>query len=123
MAAAAVDYAKRLGIRLESPRQAIVNLSGGNQQKAILARWMMRRCDVMVLDEPTRGIDVNAKFEIQQVLRRLTQEGLSIIYISSEMKEILDISDRVLVMREGRMKGIVDPTNLSQEALLQMEMT
>ena len=123
MAAAAVDYAKRLEIRLESPRQAIVNLSGGNQQKAILARWMMRRCDVMVLDEPTRGIDVNSKFEIQQVLRRLTQVGLSIIYISSEMKEILDISDRVLVMREGRMKGIIDPTNLSQEALLQMEMT
>jgi ABC-type sugar transport system ATPase subunit len=123
IAAAAIDYAKRLGIRVESPRQAIVSLSGGNQQKAILARWMMKRCDVMVLDEPTRGIDVNAKFEIQQVLRRLTQEGLSIIYISSEMKEILDISDRVLVMAEGRMKGIVDPANLSQESLLQMEMT
>jgi ABC-type sugar transport system ATPase subunit len=123
MVAAATDYARRLGIRVESPRQTIMSLSGGNQQKAILARWLMRRCNIMVLDEPTRGIDVNAKFEIQQLLRRLTEEGLSIIYISSEMKEILDIADRVLVMSEGRMKGIVDPAKLTQEALLQMEMT
>lgn len=104
-------------------RDPITSLSGGNQQKFIIARWLMRDAKVLVMDEPTRGIDVNAKFEIQSVLRKLTEErGLSIIVISSEMEELLDVADRILVMHEGRVKGVVDRQDATQEGLLQMAM-
>jgi len=101
----------------------ISSLSGGNQQKFIIARWLMRDAHVLILDEPTRGIDVNAKFEIQAVLRRLTEErGLSIVVISSEMEELLDVADRILVMHEGAVKGIVDRKDATQEGLLKLAM-
>ena len=116
--------AQQLKAKFNSLKDPITSLSGGNQQKFIIARWLMRDAKVMILDEPTRGIDVNAKFEIQSVLRRLTEErGLSIIVISSEMEELLDVADRILVMHEGTVKGVVDRGNATQEGLLQMAMS
>ncbi|RMC37959.1 sugar ABC transporter ATP-binding protein [Paracoccus alkanivorans] len=107
--------------RLDDP---ITSLSGGNQQKFIIARWLMRDAKVLIMDEPTRGIDVNAKLEIQTVLRRLTEErGLSIILISSEMEELLDVADRILVMHEGEVKGCVDRKDTTQEQLLELAMS
>lgn len=107
--------------RLSDP---ITSLSGGNQQKFIIARWLMRDAKILIMDEPTRGIDVNAKLEIQTVLRRLTEErGLSIILISSEMEELLDVADRILVMHEGEVKGCVDRDKTTQEHLLELAMS
>ena len=79
------------GIKTSQTETPIKNLSGGNQQKVIIARWLLKNCRILILDEPTRGIDVKAKFEIQSFLRELTKEGLSIIYISSEMEEVLEV--------------------------------
>ena len=116
--------AVQMKAKFNSLMDPITSLSGGNQQKFIIARWLMRDAKVMIMDEPTRGIDVNAKFEIQSVLRRLTEErGLSIIVISSEMEELLDVADRILVMHEGTAKGVVDRQNATQEGLLQMAMS
>jgi ribose transport system ATP-binding protein len=118
------DYLDRLKTKLNSPRDLITSLSGGNQQKVIIARWLMKESRILIMDEPTRGIDVNAKFEIQALLRRLTDErGLSIILISSELEEVLDISDRILVMHEGQMKGICAAKEATQESLLQLAMS
>lgn len=116
--------AKQMKAKFNSLKDPITSLSGGNQQKFIIARWLMRDAHVLIMDEPTRGIDVNAKFEIQSVLRKLTEErGLSIIVISSEMEELLDVADRILVMHEGKVKGVVDRQEASQESLLQMAMS
>ena len=119
---AAEGYIRSIPIKAGTPHQPIANLSGGNQQKAILARWLMSSCRILILDEPTRGIDVNAKREIQLLLRRLAQDGLSIIYISSELQEILDVSDRVLLMHEGRVRGTVATEGATQESLLAIAM-
>ncbi|HEY5952734.1 MAG TPA: sugar ABC transporter ATP-binding protein [Terrimicrobiaceae bacterium] len=118
----AVEYMRRLTIRAQTPRMPLKNLSGGNQQKTILARWLLSNCRILILDEPTRGIDVNAKFEIQTLLRELAGQGLSMIYISSEMQEILEVSDRILVMHEGRVKGVVETPTTTQETLLGLAM-
>jgi ribose transport system ATP-binding protein len=117
-------YVDRLRIKIGSPSDRITSLSGGNQQKVIIGRWLMRDARILIMDEPTRGIDVNAKFEIQNELRRFTDEaGLSIIFISSELEEVIDVSDRVLVMHEGRVKGTVRATEATQESLLQLSMS
>ncbi len=117
------ELARQMKAKFNSLKDPITSLSGGNQQKFIIARWLMRDAHVLIMDEPTRGIDVNAKFEIQSVLRKLTEErGLSIIVISSEMEELLDVADRILVMHEGRVKGIVERSDATQEGLLQMAM-
>ena len=89
----------------------------------ILARWLMRGVKVLILDEPTRGIDVHAKFEIQTVLRQLCDAGLSVVYISSELAEVLEVSDRILVLHEGRVKGCQRADEATQESLLQMAMS
>lgn len=123
VAEAAASYISRLNIRTASSKLPIASLSGGNQQKAIIARWLMKNCSILILDEPTRGIDVNAKFEIQALLTELTRSGLSIVFISSEMQEVVDVSDRVLVLHEGRVKGLVETHSASQERLLQIAMT
>ncbi len=116
--------AQLMKAKFNSLKDPITSLSGGNQQKFIIARWLMRDAKVMIMDEPTRGIDVNAKFEIQSVLRRLTEDrGISIIVISSEMEELLDVADRILVMHEGFVKGVVDRQNATQEGLLQLAMS
>ena len=114
----------RMRTKLHSLRDPISSLSGGNQQKVIIARWLLKEARILLMDEPTRGIDVNAKYEIQAELRRLTEErGLSILLISSEMEEVLDVADRILVMHEGRAKGIRPASAETQESLLQLAMT
>ena len=117
------EYIRRIGIKTSQTETPIKNLSGGNQQKVIIARWLLKNCRILILDEPTRGIDVKAKFEIQSFLRELTKEGLSIIYISSEMEEVLEVSDRILVMHLGEVKGIVEADQATQEGLLGIAMS
>ena len=117
------SYVNRLGIKIGKPKDEITSLSGGNQQKVIIARWLMKKAKILIMDEPTRGIDVNAKFEIQQELRRFTASGLSIIFISSEIEELIDVSDRILVMHEGHMKGICNTSETSPEQLMQLAMS
>lgn len=116
-------YIDRVRIKLGSPSDPITSLSGGNQQKVILARWLMKESRILILDEPTRGIDVNAKVDIQSQLRTLAGAGLSIIYISSELQEVIDVSDRVLVMHEGHVKGISQAGTATQESLLATAMS
>lgn len=117
-------YAQSLKAKFGSLKDPITSLSGGNQQKFIIARWLMKDAHVLIMDEPTRGIDVNAKAEIQAVLRSLTEErGLSIILISSEMEELMDVADRILVMHEGEVKGIVDRREATHEGLLRLAMS
>jgi ribose transport system ATP-binding protein len=117
-------FVQRLRIKLGSARDPITSLSGGNQQKVIIGRWLMQNARVLIMDEPTRGIDVAAKFEIQNELRRFTdKEGLSIVFISSELEEVLDVSDRIVVMHEGKVKGIPTAASATQESLLQLAMS
>lgn len=112
------EYVQKLRIKLKDIDTPIANLSGGNQQKVILARWLAKNVQILILDEPTRGIDVNAKTEIHDLLFSLAQEGITIIVISSEMDELLLLSDRVMVMHEGVCKGIIDSTDVTQEDIL-----
>ena len=117
------SYVERLGIKIGKQKDKITSLSGGNQQKTIIARWLMKNSKILIMDEPTRGIDVNAKFEIQRELRKFTDNGLSIIFISSEIEEVINVSDRIMVMHEGRVKGIVNAAEASPERLLQLAMS
>ncbi|WP_200832499.1 sugar ABC transporter ATP-binding protein [Candidatus Halocynthiibacter alkanivorans] len=103
----AVRYIRQLGIRTPSDRQEVRLLSGGNQQKVVIAKWLLRDCDILIFDEPTRGIDVGAKAEIYKLLEALTKEGKSIIVISSELPEVMRLSHRIAVMCEGRLTGVL----------------
>ncbi len=96
------EYIELLGIVTPSPDQLVKNLSGGNQQKVILARWLATNPKVLILDEPTRGIDVGAKAEIQKLVLKLAEEGKSCVFISSELEEVLRVSDRVAVLRDHK---------------------
>ncbi|SSY80094.1 galactose/methyl galactoside ABC transporter ATP-binding protein MglA [Alysiella crassa] len=109
-------------MRVKTPNQAtrIGSLSGGNQQKVILGRWLLTHPDILMLDEPTRGIDIGAKFEIYQLIADLAKRGKSVIMISSEMPELLGVSDRILVMSAGKVAGIVETAKTSQEEILQL---
>ena len=98
----------------------VFSLSGGNQQKVILAKWMVREPDILILDEPTRGIDVGAKSEIYQLMMELVKQGKSIIMVSSELPELIGMCDRVYVMHEGYMTGMLEKDELSQEAVMQL---
>jgi ribose transport system ATP-binding protein len=109
-----------LKIKTPSTEVAASNLSGGNQQKVVLARWLSLDPKVILFDEPTRGIDVGAKAEIYQLMRRLADEGVAIVMISSDMEEILGNSDRVAVMHEGRISGVLDRPECSQEAIMRL---
>jgi len=100
--------------------QQVQNLSGGNQQKVVLAKWLSQRLDVLILDEPTRGVDVGAKEEIYRLMEVLTSEGLGILMISSELEEVLSMSDRVLVMHEGRITGELPAEQMSEESIMQL---
>ncbi len=95
-----------------------MNLSGGNQQKVLLARWLLTAPDLLIVDEPTRGIDVGAKSEIHELLSKLAGEGKAIIVISSEMPEVMGISDRIVVMHEGEVTGVLNRDQFSQELLM-----
>jgi L-arabinose transport system ATP-binding protein len=107
-----------LGIRTPSPRQMMRNLSGGNQQKAILGRWLSESVRVLLLDEPTRGIDVGAKAEIYRVMMDLSGQGMAIVMVSSELSEVLGVSDRILVMREGVLAGDLPRDEATPEKVL-----
>jgi putative multiple sugar transport system ATP-binding protein len=98
--------------------QLAVNLSGGNQQKVVLSKWLFANPDILILDEPTRGIDVGAKFEIYTIINRLASEGKGIILISSELPEILGMSDRIYVMRNGKIVGELPAEEASQEKIM-----
>ncbi|MGC3995803.1 MAG: sugar ABC transporter ATP-binding protein [Propionicimonas sp.] len=111
---------KLLNIKTPSVNQLVKYLSGGNQQKAIIARWLVKDCDVLIFDEPTRGIDVGAKEEIYQLLNRLAAEGKSIVMISSELPEILRMSHRVVVMAEGRVTGVLSAEEANQESIMRL---
>ncbi len=116
-------FVESLRIRVSGHEQLVMNLSGGNQQKVVLAKWLERNADIMIFDEPTRGIDVGTKYEIYLLMNRLLAEGKAIIMISSELPEVLGMSDRVIVMHEGRIKGeITDMANATQEDVLSMAM-
>jgi D-xylose transport system ATP-binding protein len=108
----------RLGLKTASPFLPITALSGGNQQKAVLSKMLLTRPQVLILDEPTRGVDVGAKFEIYKLMLELASQGMSIIMVSSELAEVLGVSDRVLVMGEGKLRGDFINENLTQETLL-----
>ncbi len=114
----AEEYRKKLNIKTPSILQKTGNLSGGNQQKVMLSRWIFADPDVLILDEPTRGIDVGAKYEIYTIINQLAAEGKAVIIISSELPEILGMSDRVYVMNEGRIVGELDKANASQESIM-----
>ncbi len=107
-----------MNIRTPSLEQRVLNLSGGNQQKVVLAKWLASNPKVLILDEPTRGIDVGAKAEVYEIMNNLVQQGIGIIMISSEMPEILAISDRILVMFEGRIMGELSRANATQERIM-----
>jgi ABC-type sugar transport system ATPase subunit len=110
-----------LRIKVPSQETAARNLSGGNQQKVVLAKWLARQCDVLIFDEPTRGVDVGAKFEIYQLINELAGEGKAIIIVSSELPEVLGMADRIVVMHEGRVTGeIAEPSRATQEDIMEL---
>ncbi len=115
---AAQKYVDLLRTKTPGVDQLVVNLSGGNQQKVVIAKWLIRNCDILIFDEPTRGIDVGAKSEIYQLMNELAAEGKSIIMISSEMTEILRMSDRIIIMCEGRKTGELAIEEATQERIM-----
>lgn len=114
------QYKQSLNIKAPSVEQLVGNLSGGNQQKVSLGKWLYVKPDVLILDEPTRGIDVGAKFEIYTIMNQLIQDGMSIIMISSELNEVLGMSDRIYVMAEGKIKGELSIEDASQEKVMEL---
>ncbi|ACK41719.1 MULTISPECIES: sugar ABC transporter ATP-binding protein [Dictyoglomus] len=113
-------YFELLDIRASGIRQKVMSLSGGNQQKVVLAKWLATKPKILILDEPTRGIDVGAKVAIYQLINKLAQEGYGIILISSEMPEIIGMSDRIIIMHEGRIVGTISRREATQEKILSM---
>lgn len=119
----AEHYRRAMNIRTPSVAQRVMNLSGGNQQKVVLSKWLFTRPEVLILDEPTRGIDVGAKFEIYGIINQLSEQGRGVIMISSEMPELLGMSDRIYVMNEGRFVGELDASEASQERIMSLIVT
>ena len=118
--ASAWEYVKALKTKTPTVDTEVVNLSGGNQQKVVIAKWLVRDCEILIFDEPTRGIDVGAKSEIYTLMNELVAQGKSIIMISSEMTEVLRMSDRVIVMCEGRKTGEIDISEATQENIMHL---
>jgi ABC-type sugar transport system ATPase subunit len=116
--AIATDYFQRLQIHATGISQLVQALSGGNQQKVVIAKWLATRPRVLILDEPTRGIDIGAKVEVHRLISQLATEGMAIMMISSELPEVLAMSDRILVMHEGRITGEFARDEASQERIL-----
>ncbi|MFJ4569652.1 sugar ABC transporter ATP-binding protein [Streptomyces caelestis] len=113
---------RELSLRPDNPSVPVRTLSGGNQQKAVLARWLLRGCKVLLLDEPTRGVDVGARAELYAVVRRLADEGLAVLLVSSEVPEVLGLADRVLVLREGRVVHTAPARELDEHRVLDLVM-
>ncbi|MEU3681555.1 sugar ABC transporter ATP-binding protein [Streptomyces sp. NPDC030592] len=119
---AAREATRELSLRPDNPSVPVRTLSGGNQQKAVLARWLLRGCRVLLLDEPTRGVDVGARAELYAVIRRLADEGLAVLLVSSEVPEVLGLADRVLVLREGRVVHEAPARELDEPRVLDLVM-
>jgi ribose transport system ATP-binding protein len=119
MRADSTDILRRVALRPMQIDREIRKFSGGNQQKAIIARWLMADCDVIILDEPTRGIDVGAKQEVYDLIDALARAGKAIVVVSSELPEIIRLSDRVMVVREGRNAAVLDAAELSEKRILE----
>lgn len=115
----AEEYRKKINVKTNSIHQSVGSLSGGNQQKVVLAKWMMTLPDILILDEPTRGIDVGAKYEIYCVINELAKAGKAVVVISSEMPEVIGTCDRVYVLNEGHIAGELNKSELSQERIMQ----
>ena len=107
-----------VNIKVPALDSAVSTLSGGNQQKVAIAKWLLTEPRILMLDEPTRGIDVGTKYQIYEIMDRLAAEGMAIVMVSSELPEILGMSDRVLVMREGRVAGILDREEADPESIM-----
>ena len=116
------ELVEKLKIKIAGVEEPVSTLSGGNQQKVALAKWLGSECKILIFDEPTRGVDVGAKVEIYKIMNRLAEEGAAIIMISSEMPEIIGMSDRVIVMREGRVTGELNKQELNEENLIKLSM-
>ena len=114
------QYKSSMNIKAPSIEQKVGNLSGGNQQKVSFAKWLFVSPKLLILDEPTRGIDVGAKYEIYTIINSLIAQGLSIIMISSELPETIGMSDRIYVMAEGKIAGVVSGDDANQETIMQM---
>ena len=117
------EWMDRLGVKAASPQVAVETLSGGNQQKVALAKWLATSPRVILLDEPTRGVDVGAKAEIYALIRKLAEDGTAVLAISSELPELLQISDRIAVMAQGRIAGVVAAADATEESLLELAFT
>ena len=119
----AESYRQRLSVRCRGLQQTVQTLSGGNQQKVVLSKWLMAEPDVLMLDEPTRGIDVGAKYEIYTIINKLALEGKAVLMISSEMPELLGMCDRIYVVNGGEIAGVLDRSEASQETIMKIIMT
>jgi rhamnose transport system ATP-binding protein len=118
----AYEFKNRLQIKTPSLLHEVGKLSGGNQQKVMLSKWLNTHPKIFILDEPTRGIDVGTKVEVHTIIKKLADEGMAIIFISSDLPEVIAMSDRILVMREGRQMGIVESNNSTQETIMSLAM-
>jgi ribose transport system ATP-binding protein len=116
----AESFVKKLSIKLSSVHAPVRSLSGGNQQKAVLARWLATNPRILILDEPTHGVDIGAKSEIYKLIRDLAETGMGIILISSELPEIMAMSDRIAVMHEGRLAGILDHAEATENKIMEL---
>ena len=114
------EFIDKMRTKTPSQEQRVANLSGGNQQKVMIGRWLATDPKILILDEPTRGVDVGAKAEIYEIMNELTKQGVSIIMISSELPEIINMADRVYVMYEGRVTGCIPYQDVSQEAIMKL---
>ncbi|MBT5380080.1 MAG: sugar ABC transporter ATP-binding protein, partial [Opitutae bacterium] len=110
----------RMGVKTPGDRQVIRYLSGGNQQKVVLGKWLAMEPGILLLDEPTRGIDIGAKREIYNLMEELAAKGVAILFVSSEMEEVLGMADRAIVMHEGRITGELTRDQLTEEAIMQL---
>ena len=117
---AANEWIEMLDVRPPDPENLAMALSGGNQQKVVLAKWISTQAKVLIVDEPTNGVDIGAKDEIHKILRKLAADGMAVIVISSELPEILTVSDRIMVMRRGKISGFLDNDNLTQEMIMNL---
>jgi ribose transport system ATP-binding protein len=113
-----LEAIKKLNIRCVGPNQACKFLSGGNQQKVVFAKWIYTNPRVLILDEPTRGVDVGAKKEIYTIINELAANGVAVIFVSSELPEVLGMSDRIMTIREGKIGGIIDASDATQESVM-----
>ena len=116
---ASQEYKEKINVKATSIEQVVGSLSGGNQQKVVLAKWMLTQPDVLILDEPTRGIDVGAKYEIYCIINDLAKAGKAVIVISSELPELIGTCDRVYVINEGEIAGEIERDEITQEGIMQ----